>query len=109
MQEHDEEDETLGDKLYNAFVAKEEDTELEIDNNDLVITKTESSDRIICILLVSGVFQMILVLILSALLVQSIPHTLTEEFLHEKISMESFWYFSTGGLIECLFRLPKVG
>ena len=66
-QDQDEEEETLGDKLYNAFVANE-DAELEIDKNDLVITKTESSNRIICILLVLGVFLMVLVLTLSVLL-----------------------------------------
>ena len=109
LQEQDEEDETLGDKLYNAFVAREEDTELEIDNNDLVISKTESSDRIICILLVLGVFQMILVLTLSALLASSIPYTLREEFSHNKLSITGIWYFKTSEFLTHLFRLPKVG
>ena len=109
LQEDDEVDETLGNKLYNAFVAKEEDAELEIDNNDLVITKAESSDRIICILLVLGVFQMILVLTLSALLFHSIPNTFTEDFSQDKLSTAGAWYFKTRKFITSLYRLPKVG
>ena len=92
MQEQDEVEETIGDKLYNVFVAKEEDVELEIDKNDLVITKTESSDRIILILLVLGAFLMVLVLTLSALLFYSIPHTLTDDFSQDKISIKGVWY-----------------
>ena len=107
-QDQDEEEETLGDKLYNAFVANE-DAELEIDKNDLVITKTESSNRIICILLVLGVFLMVLVLTLSVLSFQSVPQPLLENFLQEELSMEGVWYFRNGVLILCLFRLPKVG
>ena len=107
-QDQDEEEETLGDKLYNAFVANE-DAELEIDKNDLVITKTESSNRIICILLVLGVFLMVLVLTLSVLLFQSVPQPLLENFLQEELSMEGVWYFRNGVFILCLFRLPKVG
>ena len=64
--------ETLGDKLYNAFVAKEEDTKLEIGNNDLVITKVESRDRIIFILLVSGIFQMVIVSLITTAILSSI-------------------------------------
>ena len=107
-QDEDEEDETLGDKLYNAFVANE-DAELEIDKNDLVITKTESSNRIICIFLVLGVFLLVLLLTLSALLFQSIPQPLLEDFLQEELSMEGVWYFRNSVFIVCLFRLPKAG
>ena len=80
--------ETLGDKLYNAFVAKEEDTKLEIGNNDLVITKVESRDRIIFILLVSGIFQMVIVSLITTAILSSIYKNSKESSSEENISTQ---------------------
>ena len=72
--------ETLGDKLYNVFFGKKEDSELEIDNDDLIITKAESHDRILCILLGLGIIQMVSVLAIFVLIVKSVPQSSTSAF-----------------------------
>ena len=84
-----EANETLGDKLYNAFVAKEEDTKLEIDNNDLVITKVESRDRIIFILMVSSIFQMVIVSLITTAMLFSIDKNSIESTSEENLSTRS--------------------
>ena len=76
----DTENETLGDKLYNAFVARKRRYGLEIDNNDLIITTAESHDRILCILTGLGIFQIVLVLATFVLLVKSVPQSTTSAF-----------------------------
>ena len=76
----DSDDETLGDKLYNSFVARKRRYGLEIDNNYLIITKAESHDRILCILLGLGTFQIVLVFATYVLLVESVPQSTTLAF-----------------------------
>ena len=79
FQDNDTENETLGDKLYNAFVARKRRYGLEIDNNDLIITTAESHDRILYILTGLGIFQ-VLVLATFVLLVKSVPQSTTSAF-----------------------------
>ena len=87
-----EENKTLGDKLYNAFVAKEEDTKLEIDNNDLVITKGESRDRIIFILLVCGIFQMVITSLTITAILFNLDKNSTESTSEENLSTSSLYF-----------------
>ena len=58
--------ESVGQSFFRVFVDKEIDEELEIDKDDLVITKEESNSRIIVLLSVLGCIEF---LISSALLI----------------------------------------
>ena len=58
--------ESVGQSFFRVFVDKEIDEELEIDKDDLVITKEESNSRIIILLSVLGCIEF---LISSALLI----------------------------------------
>ena len=105
-----QENETFGDKLYNAFVANKENKDLEIDNNDLIITKAESYDRIKCILLCLGTFQMVLVLTLSVLLVKSVPHQQKSTFGGSNSGIKKLiLYLFILSLDIFICRLPKIG
>ena len=106
-----EENETLGDKLYNAFVAKEEDTKLEIDNNDLVITKVESRDRIIFILLVSGIFQMVISSLTITAILFNLDKNSTESTSEENLSTSSLYFenaYNCHTHISTHFRFSKI-
>ena len=72
--------ETLGDKLYHVFFGKKEDSGLEIDNDDLIITKAESHDRILCILLGLGIIQMASVLVIFVVIVNTVQQSSTSAF-----------------------------
>ena len=54
----------IKNQIYESFLAKEKEPELEIDKNDGLITKEESKQRIFCLVCTLTFFQ---VLMLSAL------------------------------------------
>ena len=62
------ESENLADKFYKAFIGKVEDSELEIDNDEQVISKDESRARLDILQMTFSVFASVLILILIAIL-----------------------------------------
>lgn len=62
------ESENLADKFYKAFIGKVEDSELEIDNDEQVISKEESRARLDILQMAFSVFASVLILILIAIL-----------------------------------------
>ena len=62
------ESENLADKFYKAFIGKVEDSELEIDNDEQVISKEESRARLDILQMTFSVFASVLILILIAIL-----------------------------------------
>ena len=62
------ESENLADKFYKAFIGKVEDSGLEIDNNEQIISKEESRARLDILQMTFSVFASTLTLILIAIL-----------------------------------------
>ena len=62
------ESENLADKFYKAFIGKVEDSELEIDNDEQVISKEESRARLDILQMAFSVFASVLILSLIAIL-----------------------------------------
>ena len=62
------ESENLADKFYKAFIGKVEDSELEIDNDEQVISKEESRARLDILQMTFSVFASVLILSLIVIL-----------------------------------------
>ena len=62
------ESDNSADKFYKAFIGKVEDSELEIDNDEQVISKEESRARLDILQMAFSVFASVLILSLIAIL-----------------------------------------